>query len=146
MKRTAVIDIISAILLLLLLYTAISKFIEYRSFKEVLSVSPLLKPFAGFIAWALPFLELVIVILLFIPALRIKGLYASLLLLIILTAYPIYMILFTPNLPCSCGGVLKDLTWPQHVLFNLFFVILSGTGIILARRRFIMRIRGEAPT
>lgn len=146
MKRTVAIDIISAILLLLLLYTAISKFIEYSRFKEVLLISPLLKPFAGFIAWSLPLLELMIAVSLFIPALRIKGLYASLLLLIILTVYLTYMILFTPSLPCSCGGVLKDLTWPQHILFNLFFVVLSVIGIILARQRFIIRIKGEAPT
>jgi hypothetical protein len=144
MKRLIIIDIISAVLLLLLLYTAISKLIDYTNFRKVLSITPHLKPFSRFIAISLPAIELAIAILLFFPTLRIKGLYASMVLLILFTIYLIYMISFTPKLPCSCGGVLKDLTWREHVLFNLFFIFLALVGIVLAKRSGIERKR--APT
>jgi hypothetical protein len=127
-------DIISALLLLLFLYTSLSKLADHETFKNVLSASPLLKPVAGIVAWLLPVTELGIVVLLFVPFLRIKGLYASFILISLFTLYLIYMIIFTPHLPCSCGGVIKLLTWPQHIFFNLFFLLLSFTGIHLYKR------------
>jgi uncharacterized membrane protein YphA (DoxX/SURF4 family) len=127
-------DILSALLLLLFLYTSLSKLADYETFKNVLTASPLLKPVAGAAGWLLPVSELLIAILLFVPALRLKGLYASFILIIIFTVYLIYMIAFTTGLPCSCGGVLKTLTWPQHILFNLFFILLSLAGILLHKK------------
>jgi hypothetical protein len=125
---------ISALLLLLFLYTSLSKLVDHETFKNVLSASPLLKPVAGIVAWLLPVTELGIVVLLFVPFLRIKGFYASFILISLFTLYLIYMIAFTPNLPCNCGGVLKLLSWQQHVFFNLFFILLSLTGILLFKR------------
>jgi hypothetical protein len=132
-------DMISALLLLLFLYTSLSKLADHETFKNVLSASPLLKPVAGMVAWLLPVTELGIVVLLFVPFLRIKGFYASFILISLFTLYLIYMIIFTPHLPCSCGGVIKLLTWPQHILFNLFFILLSLTGILLHKRNKKMR-------
>lgn len=133
-KSTIAADIISGLLLLLFLYTSLSKLADYETFKNVLSASPLLKPAAGIIAWLLPVTELMIVVLLFIPAVRLKGLYASFILILLFTLYLIYMLSFTPNLPCNCGGVLKLLSWKQHIFFNLFFILLSLTGILLYKR------------
>ena len=133
-KPIFIADIISAMLLLLFLYTSLSKLADYELFKNVLSASPLLKPFAGIIAWLLPLTEIVIVILLFIPAMRSKGLYTSFILITLFTIYLLYMIAFTPNLPCSCGGVLKSFSWPQHIFFNIFFILLSFSGILLYKR------------
>ena len=134
LKLILISDIISALLLLLFLYASLSKLADYETFRNVLRASPLLQPVAGQIAWLLPVSELVIVMLLFIPRLRLKGLYASFILIILFTLYLIYMIAFTPNLPCNCGGVLKLLSWPQHVFFNLFFILLSLVGILLYKR------------
>ena len=133
-KGIFIADIISGILLLLFLYTSLSKLADYETFKNVLSASPLLRPVAGVVAWLLPATELVIVVLLFIPAMRLKGLYASFILISLFSLYLIYMITFTPHLPCNCGGVLKLLTWPQHIFFNLFFILLSLAGILLYKR------------
>ncbi|MGN6195279.1 MAG: MauE/DoxX family redox-associated membrane protein [Ginsengibacter sp.] len=127
-------DMISGLVLLLFLYTSISKLTDNELFKNVLTASPLLKPYAGIISWLIPSIEIAIAILLFIPRFRIKGLIASVILITLFTIYLLYMVAFTPNLPCSCGGVIKLLTWPQHIAFNVFFVFLSLTGIILYRR------------
>jgi len=127
-------DFISALLLLLFLYTSTSKLTDNELFKNVLTASPLLKQYAGIISWLIPLIEIGIAILLFIPRFRIKGLIASVILITLFTIYLLYMIAFTPNLPCNCGGVLKMLTWPQHILFNLFFIFLSVAGIVLYQR------------
>ncbi|HET7117095.1 MAG TPA: MauE/DoxX family redox-associated membrane protein [Hanamia sp.] len=133
-KATFLADIISGVLSLLFLYTALSKLTDHKVFKNVLTASPLLKPYAALIAWLLPVTEIAIVVLLFIPRFRIKGLIASLILITLFTIYLLYMIAFTPHLPCNCGGVIKLLTWPQHIVFNLFFIFLSLIGIVLYRR------------
>jgi putative oxidoreductase len=133
-KTTFLADIISGILSLLFLYTALSKLTGYEKFKNVLTSSPMLEPFASTIAWLLPATEIAIVVLLFIPPFRIKGLIASVILITLFTIYLLYMIAFTPHLPCNCGGVIKLLTWPEHIVFNLFFVFLSATGILLYKR------------
>jgi hypothetical protein len=133
-RRMLFADMISGLLLLLFLYTSISKLTDNELFKNVLTASPLLKRYAGIIAWLIPSTEVAIAILLFIPRFRIKGLIASVILIALFTIYLLYMIAFTPNLPCSCGGVIKLLTWPQHIMFNLFFIFLSLTGIILYHR------------
>ena len=127
-------DMISGLLLLLFLYTSISKLTDNVIFKNVLTASPLLKSYAGTIAWLVPCTEIAIAILLFIPRFRIKGLITSVILITLFTIYLLYMIAFTPNLPCSCGGVVQFLTWPQHIVFNLFFIFLSVAGIILYHR------------
>jgi len=127
-------DIISGILLLLFLYTSLSKLTHYETFKAALHSSPLLKPVAGLIAWLLPVTEIVIAIMLFLPVTREKGLKASFITISLFTLYLLYMITFTPHLPCNCGGVLKSLTWPQHIFFNLFFILLALTGILLYKK------------
>ncbi len=127
-------DVISGVVLLLLLYTSLSKLADHEVFKAVLTASPLLRPFAGLIAWALPLSEILVVVLLFIPSKRLGGLYIALVLISIFTIYLAYMVLFSPRLPCNCGGSLKFLTWPQHVFFNLFFILLSILGIVLYRK------------
>src|SRR5690606_41617749 len=77
--------------------------------------------------------------LLFIPAFRKIGLYASFILIALFTGYLTYMIVFTPDLPCSCGGVLAALSWKQHIFFNLLFILLSLTGIYLINRNMNRR-------
>lgn len=127
-------DLINALIILLLAYAAVSKLWDYYGFALALEQSPLLKPYANVLAWALPALELAIVVLLFLPITRLRGLYVSAGLLIAFTAYLSYMVLFAPHLPCGCGGVLKNLSWRQHIFFNLFFVALAFAAIYIYRR------------
>ena len=130
-KLVTTADIISAVILLLFLYTAGSKLLNHAEFRLALAGSPVVKPFAGILAWALPAAEILIVVLLFFPSTRLKGMYASLLLLSIFTLYLCCILLFSPVLPCTCGGVIEKLSWPQHIAFNLFFMLLVLTGIWL---------------
>jgi len=62
-------------------------------------------------------------------------LYASLILMMAFTIYTVTVLLHAFRyVPCSCGGVIKKLTWPQHLVFNLFFVAISLLGIWLKKR------------
>ena len=136
---TWIIEIISAFFILLFLYTALSKIYELSSFRFVLSVSPLLGSAAGFLAWFIPAIEILTVGLLFVPALRNWGLRLTLVLMIAFTCYLAYMILFTPDRPCSCGGIIKQLTWTQHLSLNVILTILAGIALWLNQntKRFI---------
>ncbi len=128
-KKTIIPDIISALFILLFVYTAITKLIEHQSFKVVLSQSPLIGINATILSWVLPILELLTAALLFVPSIRKWGFACSLILMLLFTGYIAYMIFFTPNLPCSCGGVLALMTWPQHLIFNIFFTTLAVIGL-----------------
>src|SRR5665647_1513697 len=125
MKQKVAIEIISSLLILLFVYAALSKLIDYNAFKVQLKNSLWLRSFAVIIAWLVPATELAISFILTIKVTRIFGLYASLLLLMIFTIYISGMLLSGKHLPCSCGGVIQQLSWRQHLLFNLFFIILS---------------------
>lgn len=132
--RHILLEIISALLILLFVYTGIDKLGNIARFRKILSASPLIGSMAGPISFLLPFAELSIALLLFIPSLRKWGLLASLAIMSLFTLYLSYMIYFTPDLPCTCGGVLPQMTWRQHLVFNIFFTFLAATGLGLHKR------------
>jgi len=134
MKRTTIIEVIIFLFSILFTYTGVSKLMDYSAFLETVADSPLLAPIAKLVAWGLPPVEFVITGMLIIPKWRLKGLYASLLIMIIFTGYVIGLLIFDEKLPCSCGGILQQLSWPQHVVFNIIFILLSIWGIVLQKR------------
>src|SRR5690242_6071613 len=134
MKQKIVTEIISFLLTLLFVYAASDKLLEYSRFKDQLSVEPFIAAYKNIIAWLLPVIELAIAVVLAVKNTRLYGLYASLLLLIIFTAYIMGMLLSATSLPCSCGGAISGLSWQEHLLFNLFFIAISTAGIVLKRK------------
>lgn len=136
-KKNAIVEIVSALFILLFVYTGINKLISVNSLQIVLREYPLIGSLNTVIAWGLPFVELFIALLLFIPKTKRAGLYGSLLLMTAFTLYLIYMLAFTPNKPCTCGGMLQKLTWPPHLVFNLLFIILAIWGIRLSSKKHI---------
>lgn len=140
MKKSNLIEIISALLILLFVYTAVSKLLDKR-FVITLMTSPLIgNELARILVWALPSVEILISLLLFFPATRKLGLWASLSLMIFFTFYIGYLTYFAPHKPCNCGGVLKQMTWGQHFIFNIFFTVLAGIGLWLYRK---IRLQNE---
>jgi uncharacterized membrane protein YphA (DoxX/SURF4 family) len=135
MKRTTIIETIIFLYAILFLYTGISKLMEYSEFKESIADSPILTPIATPIALGLPWIEFMITLMLTVPRWRLKGLYASLVLMSLFTVYVIGLLLFDKDLPCSCGGILQQLSWPQHIVFNTVFVLLAIWGIVLQKRQ-----------
>ncbi len=128
------IELIASLFILLFLYTGLSKLKEHEEFQIVLSKSPLLATSAIALSWLLPIIEIATSVLLFFPATRKYGLVSSMMLMAIFTIYISYMLLYTPNLPCSCGGVLKQMNWSQHLLVNIFFLLLSIMALWLSNK------------
>lgn len=137
-KKNLLVDIISSLFILLFVYAGLTKLMERESFKAVLDQSPLIGPKSNILSWLLPTVELFTALLLFIPSKRKFGFVSTFFLMIIFTCYIGYMIFSTPNLPCSCGGVLTGMTWNQHLIFNMCFTALAAIGLrILMRNKFL---------
>lgn len=129
--KNRIVDMICELLILLFAYAAISKLNDRQHFELVLGEMLLMKHVAGFLSFALPVTELIVCALLFLGRTRLFGLYVSVSLLISFTIYIGSMILFASKLPCSCGGVLEQMSWRQHLVFNAVFIMLSATAIKL---------------
>lgn len=141
------IELIASLFILLFLYTGISKLNEHEEFQIVLSKSPLLATSASVLSWLLPIIEIVTSVLLFLPLTRRYGLATSMLMMALFTLYISYMLLFTPSLPCSCGGVLKQMNWSQHLVFNIFFLLLSILALWLSNKnKFFIAINRNSRT
>lgn len=134
MKKTTIIETIVVLYTILFLYTGISKLMDYTIFKEQIATSPILAPIAKPVALLLPWTEFIVTLLLIIPRWRMKGFYASAFLMSIFTIYIIAILSFSKHLPCSCGGILAEMTWSQHLIFNIVFIALGITGIIAGKQ------------
>jgi len=129
-KKNLIVEIISYLFIILFVYAAVSKLLDFEQFRVQLGQSPLLSAFAQWIAWAVPTIEIVIAVLLISPRFRLPGLYASFSLMIMFTTYIIIILNFTDFIPCSCGGVLEQLGWTEHLVFNIGFILLALLGIL----------------
>lgn len=134
MKKETAIRIICSLLILLFAYAGFSKLLNHDFFHAQLLLFPVLKYAEPVLSWLLPIVELIAVVLLIIPRICLVGLFASFILLVLFTLYLIVMVMMHLKLPCSCGGVITYLTWKQHIVFNLFFLSASFTGIKLQRK------------
>ena len=131
MKKKNVVDIITYLFIILFIYASVNKLLDYENFSTELGKSPLLTAFAGWVAWAVPVVELIVVALLTVPRLCLAGLYAAFSLMTMFTAYIVAILRFSDYVPCSCGGVLQNMSWNQHLVFNIVFVLLALAGIFL---------------
>lgn len=133
--RTILIETFCLLYVLLFIYAAVSKIIDFENFQIQLGQSPLLSAFAGTIAWLVPVSEIIISVTLFIPRLRTVGLYAALSLMIMFTVYIFIILNFSSFVPCSCGGVLEKMGWTEHLIFNICFIILALVALTIERQQ-----------
>ena len=135
MKRKIIIEIISSLLILLFLYASVSKWLAFKTFIGEMNNQPFPNWITPFLVWSIPFIEVLIAVGLIFEKTRVAALYVSLFLMLAFTVYTVAILLHAfKYIPCSCGGVIRKLTWPQHLFFNLFFVGISLVGIMLKKR------------
>ena len=136
MKKDKIVGIISALLVLLFVYTAFSKFFNMEEFTGSMSNQPIPRRWALILAWSVPITEILVACCLLYEGTKKAGLYASLVLLSFFTLYigAILLHLFHKT-PCSCGGAIRQLSWQQHLWFNLFFVSLSLLAVFLETKK-----------
>jgi len=134
LRKSILIEVIAIWFMILFIYTGIAKLMEFGVFKAQLEESPVLEKIAPVIVWGLPAVEFIISILLFIPKWRLKGFYATFLIMTAFSIYVLVMLLTSPELPCSCGGIIEALSWPGHLIFNGIMVALSIAAIRMQKQ------------
>jgi MFS family permease len=137
MKRKNYIELIASLLVLLFMYAAVSKLLDYEKFVYQLGKSPYIENYAHTVAWSIPAGEILISLALLFQRSRLLGLYASFGIMLMFSIYIYVMLNYSYYVPCSCGGVLSKMSWQQHFWFNIAFTLLALTGILLT----IMRSR-----
>lgn len=133
MKRSVFIDVVAFLFVLLFVYTATSKFLDFTLFREQIAENAILAPFARIIVWFVPLSEIVISIMLLSPNWRIRGLYLAVGLMVVFTTYIIIIMNFSEHIPCSCGGIISTLSWKEHIIFNSAFMLLGILAILVSR-------------
>jgi uncharacterized membrane protein YphA (DoxX/SURF4 family) len=129
--RNVVVEVICLLYILLFVYAAVNKLLDFENFSVQLGQSPILGSYSEFIVWLVPLSEIIVAVLLSFSKLRRIGLLFSYTLMVMFTTY-IYIILnYSSFVPCSCGGVLEKMSWSQHLIFNVVFIILALVGIYL---------------
>lgn len=128
--RILIIKIIAILFIVLFVYAATSKLLDFETFRVQIAQSPLLSDYAGIIAWFVPGLEILLAIFLMLPRYKEAALYACFTLMVMFTAYIVIILNYSDFIPCSCGGVLENLSWKQHLIFNCVFIALATMAIV----------------
>jgi len=134
MRNKIILNIILALFIVLFLYTAGSKLLNYQGFVLDIKQSPIFKSISSGLLWTIPCAELTIAMLLFSRSLRLAGLYAALLLMLTFTGYIILLNYFMDYIPCSCGGILETLSPGTHILLNILLTVMALGGIYLQKK------------
>ncbi|WP_339887740.1 MauE/DoxX family redox-associated membrane protein [uncultured Flavobacterium sp.] len=129
--KPLVLEIISYLFVFLFIYASISKLLEFQNFQAQLGQSPLISAYTGFVSYAVLIIELGIAFLLVIPKTRYIALVASFTLMVMFTVYIIVILNYASFIPCSCGGILDNLHWKEHLIFNLIFTFLAALAILI---------------
>ncbi len=115
---------------ILFIYAALTKLLTHSAFLFQLSQSPLIPPsLIGFTSVFVPGLELILVVMLYFKRTYLFALYALFFLLFLFTAYIVLLLTIDENAPCSCGGILNNLSFEAHIVFNVLFLALIGYNI-----------------
>lgn len=128
-------NIIAALFIFLFAYTAINKLVKLDEFKHVLSNADYIGKNAGFVSWSIILAEWVAVLLLIYVPIRWLGFYLTFLLMTLFTGYILLMLLTSSHLPCSCGGIISQLSWWQHLFLNIFLTIVTVIAIIIEKKK-----------
>lgn len=131
MKRKIVIEIISFLFILLFVYAALNKLLDYNKFTIQIGQSPLLTGFGDWIPGMVIGSELLLAGMLLTDRFRKIALYGSFSLMVMFSIYIATILNLGSFIPCSCGGVLEKLSWTEHLIFNGVFVLLAIVAIIL---------------
>ncbi|MCI9843606.1 MauE/DoxX family redox-associated membrane protein [Flavobacterium pectinovorum] len=129
--KSVIIESICLLYILLFVYAALSKLLDFENFQTQLGQSPILSLYAEFFSISVIVIELVMAIFISIPKVRYLGLWGAVVLMSMFTAYIVIILNFSSFIPCSCGGILEKLGWTAHLIFNLGFLILGITAIRL---------------
>lgn len=123
-----------ALFILLFTYAAASKMLAADRFRGQLHLQPFSPALADLLVYALPFSELTAVFLLFFTPTRKYGLILATAMMAVFTGYiSLIMLHYWGKTPCSCGGILQNMSWTTHLVFNWAFLIAGIAGLLFYR-------------
>jgi putative oxidoreductase len=123
-------EVLVGILVVVFVYTPATKLMKYEEYILAMKAQPIAPTLQRFLIYAVPLTEFIAVILLAIPKLRTKGLYVSLAMLVVFTGYiSLVQLNYYGRIPCSCGGIVQELGWEQHLIFNVFLIAVTVTAL-----------------
>jgi len=132
MKKETILKFISGSIAALFFYAAFSKLMDYDKSVEEMRNQIFSVTIANILTWLIPTIEATLTFLLLFPNTIKIALWASLFLLSAFTIYiGVVMTGVFGRIPCSCGGILKNMSYDTHLFFNLFFIGISIIGISL---------------
>ena len=138
MKKNLISGILASLLILMFLYAATSKLMDFQTYERAMHNQPFPDWMAEALIYGIPPLEVIVSLLLFRDRTRLLGFYGSGVLMLAFTIYIAAILLhFFPWVPCSCGGVISHLGWGQHLIFNLFFLAVALWGMSLERQAML---------
>ncbi len=141
--RNIIIESSRPLLLLMWVYTVLSKLLNPTETKAQMTNQLFPLWMANSLFYIIPILEGSIILLLLFKSTRIAGYWGSALLLLVFTAYiSLVKLSYFGRIPCSCGGIISGLSWTQHLLFNILFLTLSLLGLSFTIKE--RRINGKA--
>jgi putative oxidoreductase len=121
-------DLCRALLILLFVYAATAKLLDFNHFKSEMAGQPFPPAAAKALTYLLPAAELVAAGLL--TAGRKAGDRLALALMAAFSGYTgLVLAGYFSRVPCACGGILNGLGWGAHFAFNGAFLAISILNI-----------------
>jgi hypothetical protein len=133
------IEVLCGLPVLLFVYSAAVKLSDFKRSRGEMLNQPFPHWLAMFFAYTIPVVELAIACALVVGAfgferVRTRGLWATVILMLLFSGYAAAIMAHVfPRVPCSCGGVIHNLSWGQHLVLNLFIVSVSVAALRLRR-------------
>lgn len=137
---------LSRFFMLIFLYSALAKFLDFAEFKNELAKSPFLHPIAGLMAWLVPISELIVGALLIFRRTRTFALYTYFYMMVAFTCYVYLMMEKAYYLPCACMGIIDDLGWEAHLWVNIVISCLMLIAILLHTKNIPRKVITVRPT
>ena len=131
MIKKWVVECICLFLVVLFVYTGLSKFADFSEFSAAIGKSPMLAMISNWISYAVPLTEIVLALLLVIPKTRLVALYGSFSLMLMFSIYIYLMIYYSDYRPCTCGGIIQEMSWTAHLYFNIGTTLMTLIAILL---------------
>ncbi|MDP2161555.1 MAG: hypothetical protein Q8K02_13805 [Flavobacterium sp.] len=129
--QNLILELICLLYVLLFVYAAVNKFLDFENFQVQLGQSPMLRSYVKLISYGVPITELFLSAFLLIPKTRQFGLYGAFVLMSLFSAYLFILLTYSDHIPCSCGGILEKLGWKEHLIFNVVFILIAILAILI---------------
>lgn len=131
-SETSASYILAAAIAIMFFYAVINKLSDFETSKQEMMNQVFPAPIAFQLAWAIPSVELIITCLLIFKSTQFIGFVASAITMAVFSLYiAVTMSGVFGRIPCSCGGILKNMDYGTHLIFNLLFLMMAFAGIAI---------------